>query len=86
MHHNGVIVSSDALSSAYKPCVISDFMKEHFYGDAGRSLGNEASDLFCSSPLGCLVDVSSTMILHDYITIFNTFANDNLLLYSQIGV
>ena len=35
--------------------------KEHLYGDAGHSLVTEASDLFCSAPLGCVVNGDSAM-------------------------
>ena len=35
--------------------------KEHLYGDAGDSLVTEASDLFCSAPLGCVVNGDSAM-------------------------
>ena len=35
--------------------------KEHLYGDTGHSLVTEASDLFCSAPLGCVVNGDSAM-------------------------
>ena len=35
--------------------------KEHLYGDTGHSPVTEASDLFCSAPLGCVVNGDSAM-------------------------
>ena len=35
--------------------------KEPLYGDAGHSLVTKASDLFCSAPLGCMVNGDSAM-------------------------
>ena len=38
-----------------------ELQKEYLYGDAGHSPGTKASDLFCSAPLGCVVDGGSAM-------------------------
>ena len=38
-----------------------ELRKKHLYGDTGHSLGTEASDLFCSAPLGCVVNGGDAM-------------------------
>ena len=39
-----------------------ELRKQYLYGDAGHSLGTKASDLFWSTPLGCVVDGGSAMM------------------------